>query len=120
ALEERGGVPHHLFDIADPDRPLSAVEWAKLADDAIAGIAARGKHPIVTGGTGFYLRALVDGLFEAPPIDPEVRARLSREAAADLPALYARLDRVDPVAARQIQPADRYRIQRAREVFDSS
>lgn len=119
-LEERGGVPHHLFDVATPDRPLSAADWARLADEAIEGIASRGKVPIVAGGTGFYLRALVDGLFEAPPVDPAVRARLSEEAARDLPALYARLLRVDPVTAHEVKPGDRFRISRALEVYESS
>lgn len=120
--EERGGIPHHLFDIRDPDRQLSAAEWASLADEAIAGIAARGRLPLLVGGTGFYLRALLYGLFDAPEIDPDVRARLAREAATPegFARVRARLESVDPAAAAKIHPNDAMRTLRALEVFDSS
>lgn len=121
-LAERGGVLHHLFDIRDPNEQCSAAEWARLADEAIAGITSRGHLPIVVGGTGFYLRALLDGLFEAPAVDPDVRARLAVEVSAPdgLARLRARLEAVDPEAAAGIMPRDRFRILRALEVFESS
>lgn len=120
--QERGGVPHHLFDVRDPDEPLSAYEWAKLADAAIEQIHARGKLPIVVGGTGFYLRALLEGLFEAPAVDPDVKARIVEEGATPegLATLYARLQQVDPITAREVKPRDRFRILRALEVFETS
>ncbi len=119
---EREGVPHHLLDVRDPDRQLSAAEFAKLADAAISDIAARGKLPILVGGTGFYLRAVLEGLFEAPEVDPGVRARLVEEGKTGegLARLYARLREVDPVAAAEIQPRDRFRVLRALEVYDTS
>ena len=120
--DERGGVPHHLFDIRDPDQPLSAAEWVKRADAAIAEIAARGKLPILVGGTGFYLRALLYGLFEAPDVDPDVRARLLAESKTPegFGRLRRRLEEVDPTAAAAIHPNDAFRTLRALEVYESS
>ena len=122
AAEERGGVPHHLFDIRDPDQQLTAKEWSALADAAIADIAARGKVPILAGGTGFWMRALLYGLFEAPEVDPDVRDRLTREAATPegLAAIRARLEKADPAAAAEIHPNDTTRNLRALEVWESS
>lgn len=119
---ERGGVPHHLFDIRDPDAQLSAAEWTRLADEAIADIAARGKVPFVTGGSGFYVRALLYGLFDAPEIDADVKARLEEEARTPegLAALRAKLEAVDPAAAAKIHANDRFRTLRALEIFESS
>ena len=122
AEAERDGVPHHLLDVRAPDEPLSAAAFAKLADAAIADIAGRGKLPILAGGTGFYLRAVLEGLFEAPEIDPEVRARLVEEGRTEegLARLYARLRDVDPATAAEVKPRDRFRVLRALEVYDSS
>ncbi len=119
---ERGGVPHHLFDVRDPDRPLSAAVWAGLADAAIAAIVARGGAPIVVGGTGFYLKALLRGLFAAPDVAPEIRARLARRAAepGGYDALRARLERDDPASAATIHRNDRMRTLRALEVLEAS
>lgn len=119
---ERGGVPHHLFDIRDPDAQLSAAEWTRLADEAIADIAARGKVPVVTGGSGFYVRALLYGLFDAPEIDADVKARLEEEARTPegFAALRAKLEAVDPAAAAKIHANDRFRTLRALEIFESS
>jgi tRNA dimethylallyltransferase len=115
--EERALAPHHLVDVADPGEGMDAARFAALADAAIAGIAARGKVPIVSGGTGLYLRALLHGVVEAPGRDPELRARLEEEAARlGRPALHARLAEVDPAAAARIRPNDLVRIVRALEI----
>lgn len=115
-LEERAEVPHHLIDVADPDEPYNAGRYVADAERAIAGIVARGKVPLVAGGTGMYLRALLRGLDPAPA-DPSVRAALDRrweeEGAA---ALHAELARVDPGTAARVHPADRIRVVRALEI----
>lgn len=119
--EERARVRHHLVDVAAPDEAFTAARWAKLAAEAIADCAARNRPAIVAGGTGLYLRALVQGLFEAPPPDPALRARLKDEAARlGWPALHARLAVVDPTAAARINPHDPVRIERALEVFEQT
>src|SRR5437879_4215469 len=80
-LAERRGIAHHLIAIIDPDRLFTAGEFARIARETIADISARGRLPIVAGGTGFYLRALIDGLFEGPARDQALRDRLAaREA----------------------------------------
>jgi tRNA dimethylallyltransferase len=115
---ERAGVPHHLIDVADPAEELTAARFAQLADAAIADVTSRGRLPLVVGGTGLWLRALLRGLVEAPPRDPAVRAELeARVAAEGAPALHRELARVDPGAAARIQPGDPVRIVRALEVF---
>jgi tRNA dimethylallyltransferase len=113
--EERAGVRHHLIDVVTPSEEMTAARYAALADQAIADIAARGRHPIVAGGTGLYVRALLHGLFEGPPADPVLRARLERKGA---PALHARLAAVDPEAAARIDANDLRRIVRALEVHE--
>jgi tRNA dimethylallyltransferase len=115
AHAERARVAHHLIDVVSPSEEMTAARFVALADAAIAGIAARGHHPIVAGGTGLYVRALLHGLFEGPPADAALRARLEREGAA---ALHARLSQVDPVAAARIDAGDLRRIVRALEVFE--
>ncbi len=115
--EERAAVPHHLLDVVGPGEEMDAVRWAALADEAIAVIAARGRLPVVTGGTGLYLRALLHGVVEAPGRDPELRAMLEEEAERlGRPALHARLAEVDPGAAARIRPNDLVRIVRALEI----
>ena len=119
--EDRRLVPHHLLDLVRPDEPFHAARWAALARAAIAGIAARGRLPIVVGGTGLYYRALTAGLFQAPPPDPEIRQRHRAEAArAGVASLHQRLCAVDPVAATAIDPRDLLRISRALEVFEQT
>jgi tRNA dimethylallyltransferase len=111
-------VPHHLVDIRDPDEDFSAADYARLARAAVADITARGRLPIIAGGTGLYLRALLTGLFEGPSRDPALRARL--EAIADRfgnARLHRALRRVDAEAAARIEPEDRLRVIRALEVF---
>jgi tRNA dimethylallyltransferase len=114
--EERARVPHHLIDVVDPDEPFSAARWAELADRAIAEVRARGREPIVVGGTGLYLRALRFGLVDAPPRDVALRERLYDEERAHPGALHARLGAVDPESAARLQPRDLVRLVRALEV----
>ncbi|MET0339576.1 MAG: tRNA (adenosine(37)-N6)-dimethylallyltransferase MiaA [Polyangiales bacterium] len=114
---ELDGVPHHLLDVRDPDQPLDAADYAALADAAIAGVRAQGKLPIVVGGSGLWLRALLRGLVPLPKVDPVLRARLSADAdALGSPALHARLALLDPLAAARLHENDRVRILRALEV----
>lgn len=119
--EELGGVPHHLIDILDPDETIDAARFAERADEVIARIAERGRLPIVVGGTGLWLRALIRGLVELPLPDPTVRSRLDREAdRLGSHALHARLATIDPTAASRIHPNDRVRVVRALEVFEQT
>jgi len=115
---ERRGIPHHLIDVAGPDEVYSAARYAADAGAVIRDIHARGTLPIVAGGTGFYYRALVRGLFPGPARDDRLRARLERVGArrGDL-ALHRWLARVDADSARRIQPRDRKRLVRALEVY---
>jgi len=119
--EERARVPHHLLDVVRPDGAMTAARWAALADDAIAAAAARGRGTVVCGGTGLYVRALLHGLFDGPPADPALRARLEAEADAapeGTSVLHARLAAVDPAAAARIDRRDRVRLIRALEVHE--
>ncbi len=111
-------VPHHLIDLRDPWQPYSAAEFAIDARRAMDDIAARGRLPILAGGTGLYFRALLQGLAPMPEADPAMRAALSAEAAAKgWAVLHAELAAADPQAAAKIKPTDSQRIQRALEVF---
>lgn len=113
---ERGDVPHHLIDVADPDEEYSAGRFVSEADAAIRGIVSRGRLPLLAGGTGMYIRALRKGL-DPLPSDPAVRAMLSRRWEAEGgAALHAELARLDPGAAAKIHPADRVRVIRALEI----
>jgi tRNA dimethylallyltransferase len=115
--DERGGVPHHMLDLWDPWQPYSAAQFAADARAAIHGIIARGRLPILAGGTGMYFRALLQGLAPMPEADPEVRAGLEAEAGErGWAALHAELAVVDPEAAARIHATDAQRIQRALEV----
>jgi tRNA dimethylallyltransferase len=115
-VEERRGIPHHLIDIADPDELFTAGEYARLARRAIAEITARGHLPVVAGGTGFYLRALLDGLFEGPARDQGLRDRLAAREARRPGSLHRLLRRFDPEAASKIHPRDVPKVTRALEV----
>ncbi len=112
----RARVPHHLIDVADPAERYSAGAFVRDADAAIAAIGARGKVPVVVGGTHFYVRALVRGLFPEPPRDERLRLELEEEWARDPDALRRRLRELDPSAASRILPNDRQRVLRALEV----
>lgn len=115
---ERARVRHHLLDLREPDEPFTAADYRRQAWEAIAAIWGRGRLPIVVGGSGFYLRALLRERFGAPPPPPEVRAALRAEAEAEGPeALHRRLAVADPAMAARIHPRDRYRITRALEIL---
>ena len=118
---ERAQVPHHLIDVRDPWETYSAAEFARDARAAITDIVARGKLPILAGGTGLYFHALLHGLAPMPDADPALRAALAEEAAQiGWPAMHAQLAQVDPDAARRIHATDPQRIQRALEVHRAS
>ncbi len=113
---ERRGIPHHLLDFAAPDEHFSAGEFSRLARAALDSIAARGRLPVVAGGTGFYLRALVDGLFPGPPRDAGLRGRLAGRNRRSPGSLHRLLKRLDPAAAARIHPNDLPKVIRALEV----
>lgn len=111
-------VPHHLIDIRDPLTAYSAAEFVRDATSLIRDIAARGKLPLLVGGTMLYFKALLDGLDDMPAADAKTRAALALEAqAVGWPAMHAQLAQIDPVTAARLAPADSQRIQRALEVF---
>ena len=115
---ELAQVPHHLIDIRDPLHAYSAAEFVRDASRLINDISARGKLPLLVGGTMLYFKALLDGLDDMPAANPAVRAVLEQEATEKgWPALHAELARVDPVTAARLAPADSQRIQRALEVY---
>jgi tRNA dimethylallyltransferase len=117
---QRGGVPHHLLDIWEVTRTANVSEYQRLARQAIADIHSRGRLPIVVGGSGLYVRAVIDNL-DFPGTEPELRDRLERELAEVGPAaLHARLARLDPVAAGAILPRNGRRVVRALEVLELS
>ncbi|HEY8535803.1 MAG TPA: tRNA (adenosine(37)-N6)-dimethylallyltransferase MiaA [Vicinamibacterales bacterium] len=114
----RRGIPHHLIDVVEPTEEYTAARYAREAADVIRDILARGRLPIIVGGTGFYYRALTRGLFPGPGRHPELRARLDRLAARyGVERLWRLVRRVDPESARRIQPRDRVRLVRALEVY---
>jgi len=117
AREERERVPHHLIDIVDPDEPYSAGRFRDDALRLIAEIGARGRIPILAGGTMLYFRTLTRGLADLPGAQPEIRREIdARAAKSGWPALHAELAKVDPATAARLEPTDAQRIQRALEV----
>ena len=118
---ELASVPHHLINIRDPLHAYSAAEFVLDAELLIAGISARGKLPLLVGGTMLYFKALFDGLDAMPKADPQVRAVLALEALEKgWPALHAELAEVDAITANRLAPNDSQRISRALEVFKIS
>ncbi len=116
--EQRRQVYHHLIDVVDPAQPYSVGDYLRDARSAIDAILAAGGTPLVVGGTGLYIRALMRGLFHGPPADLELRERLlCRESEGGEGALYADLVRLDPEAAVKIHPNDLRRTVRALEVY---
>jgi tRNA dimethylallyltransferase len=117
-LAERRGIAHHLIDIADPTDEYTAAQFGRDAAAAVADIHARGKLPILVGGTGFYYRALTRGLFPGPGKDAALRRRLEAIAARKgVEALHRMVARVDPESGLRIQPRDLKRLVRALEVY---
>jgi tRNA dimethylallyltransferase len=115
-LAERRGIPHHLIDILDPDQLFTAGEYARLARATIAEVSARGRLPILAGGTGFYLRALLEGLFEGPVRDQPLRDRLAAREARRPASLHRLLKRFDSAAAAKIHENDIPKVTRALEI----
>jgi tRNA dimethylallyltransferase len=113
---ERHGVTHHLIDVVEPTQVFTAGDYARLAEAALREIAGRGRIPVVAGGTGFYLRALLDGLFPGPQRDQELRARLETREARRPGSLHRLLSRLDPATAARIHPNDKNKTMRAIEV----
>ena len=113
---ERRGVPHHLLDVLDPQTGFSAGDYARSAREAIAGISARGCLPIVVGGTGFYLRALLQGLPALPGRDDLLRKRLSGREQRRAGSLHRLLSRLEPAASARVHPRDVQKVTRALEI----
>ena len=116
--EDRKVIPHHLIDIVDPDEPFSAGDWTACASKAVNDIHARGKLPILSGGTGFYLKAFMEGLSEGISSDPYIREQLERELdASGGAAMHRKLGEIDPVRAAELHENDTVRILRALEIW---
>jgi tRNA dimethylallyltransferase len=115
--EERARLPHHLIDVANPDQPFTAGEYSRQARAALRAIASRSRLPIVTGGTGLYLRALTDGLFAGPSRQDDLRARLAQsQAKHGKDWLHRLLTKLDPASAARIHANDTPKLIRAIEV----
>jgi tRNA dimethylallyltransferase len=116
--DELAQVPHHLIDIRDPLHAYSAAEFARDATKLMADIRARGKLPLLVGGTMLYLKALRDGIDDLPTAQPELRAEIEQQALAlGWPAMHAELAKVDAITAARLAPNDAQRISRALEVW---
>jgi tRNA dimethylallyltransferase len=116
--EEQKGIPHHLLDVVDPDEEFNAATYNSMAIPKITEIGSRERSCFVVGGTGLYIKGLLDGLFECPPADMELRESLRRECESLGPAiLHERLTNLDPESANKIHPNDRVRIIRALEII---
>ncbi len=115
---ELAAVPHHLIDILEPTQAYSAADFARDTLRLVADIRARGKTPLIVGGTLLYLKALTEGLNDMPAADPQVREQIQQRAAElGWPALHAQLQAVDPITAARLAPGDSQRIGRALEVW---
>jgi tRNA dimethylallyltransferase len=114
--EARCGIPHHLIDLINPDELFTAGSFARLARQTIRDISARKQLPVVAGGTGFYLRALLEGLFEGPTRQQDLRDRLAAREQRRPGSLHGLLRRFDPITARKIHPHDVPKVTRALEV----
>lgn len=121
SLKERGGIPHHLIDIAAPNETFSAFDFRNKARSILDDILARGKLPLVAGGSGLYIKALTDGLSPQPGANEEVRRGLEERVAQEgLDKLHEELSKLDPEAAAKINRADKRRIIRALEIIECS
>jgi tRNA dimethylallyltransferase len=120
-VTERARIPHHLIDVVDPPEPYDAARYCRDGREVLASLARRGVPPLVVGGTGLYLKALLSGLFAEGQPQAPVRDRLRRELGAlGLPVLYQRLLHLDPATAARLHPHDTYRILRALEVMEAT
>lgn len=113
-LMEQRGIPHHLFEFLDPAERMSAARWAEMAEAQIADVVARGKKPVVVGGTGLYLRTLMEGLSEVPAVPPSVEQEFDGVPAEEL---HRQLSEVDVVLAAKFHPADTQRVKRGLVVY---
>lgn len=121
SAEERAAVPHHLIDIIDPAQAYSVAQFQQQVVQLVQQIKARGNLPLLVGGTMMYFNALMKGLGDLPPANPDIRARLDADIAADgIASLHARLAQLDPITANRLPPGDTQRIQRALEVIELS
>jgi tRNA dimethylallyltransferase len=119
--EEQARVLHHMVDIVDPDEDFDAVRFAQMAREKVMQLHQKGVLPVVVGGTGLYIKALLQGLFQSSPADPEIRERLKQEAEENgSSALHERLKQLDPDTAERLHPNDAYRIVRALETIEST
>lgn len=119
--EKREGIPHHLLDIVAPTEQFTAADFIRLSLKTMKEIWNRGHLPIITGGTGLYLQALLDGLFPGVGRHPQIREKLEKEAQSQgLSFLWEKLKKVDPTYAQKISPRDKIRIIRALEVYEVS
>ena len=117
--DEMNTIPHYMVDIVNPDEPFDAALFARKASEVISDMRNRGVVPVVAGGTGFYIKALLHGLFETDPVDKAIRLRLKNDMAQHgLAYLFQRLSVVDPETAKSVHPNDTYRILRALEIFE--
>jgi len=119
STEERKRVKHYMIDVVEPDIDYTVSDFCDDSADAIAQIEQNKKTPLVCGGTGFYLNALINGTFNTPPSDPVIRQKLEPRAEnrADLYKMHEELAKIDPATAARIHPNDKYRIVRALEVY---
>ncbi|MBW2118445.1 MAG: tRNA (adenosine(37)-N6)-dimethylallyltransferase MiaA [Deltaproteobacteria bacterium] len=117
-IGEQKGIPHHLLDVVDPDEEFNAAIYNSMAIPKITEIGSRERSCFIVGGTGLYIKGLLDGLFECPPVDTELRESLRRECDSSGSAvLHERLADLDPESADKIHPNDRVRIIRALEII---
>lgn len=120
-VAEQNRIGHHLIDIVDPDEDFDAVRFAKMARQKVVQLHHRGVMPLVVGGTGLYIKALLQGLFQSNPADPEIRERLMKEVAENGSSrLHDRLKQFDSDAAERLHPNDAYRIVRALETIEAT
>src|SRR5690554_5648019 len=116
--EERARVVHHLLDVVEPDESFNVADYVALAEEVLQNLRERGVMPLLTGGTGLYIDALLKGfLFPDASADPNIRARLEEQAEHDPLSLFQELEDVDPASAERLHPNDLRRIIRALEVY---
>lgn len=116
-FEERAGVAHHMFDVADPKQEYSLVEYLKAAENVVRDVESRGKRALFVGGSPLYLKAILFGVFESPPADPALRDSLRRQEEEERGSLWRALREVDPRAAARLHQNDVKRLVRALEVY---